>query len=96
MQPSLPTIALAAACATLLASGAAAQDSLVKRIIRGSVDGDRTYYAVSCTDGGRATLFIEHATDATCSVPRNGTPQCTKDGRLREVAEQACKAPARG
>ncbi len=96
MKPIRPTIALAAATLLLSAAATAAPDSVVKRIIRGSVDGDRTYYTVRCLDGGRASLYVEHKTEETCAVPRNGTPRCKKDGQLRELAEVACKAPPRG
>lgn len=96
MKPNTLTLALAATALTLSAGTAVAQDSTVKRIVRGGVDGDRTSYVVSCVDGGRASVFVKHSTEETCAVPRNGTPQCQKEGLLRDAAELACKAPTRG
>ena len=68
----------------------------VKRIVRGGGDGERTFYTVSCLNGERLSVYVEHATDLTCAVPRNSKPACKKDGALQSAAEQACKASPRG
>lgn len=96
MKPSIPTIALATATLLLSSAVMAAPGSAAKRIVRGSIDGDRTYYTASCRDGSRASIFVRHKTNETCAVPRNGSPRCKKEGTLREAAETACKAPQRG
>ena len=96
MTPRTPPLRIAAALLLLGSGAAGAQDDTVKRIIRGSTDGDRTYYTVSCTSGERGSIIVKHASEETCAVPRNGTPQCEKDGLLRDAAERACKPPPRG
>jgi hypothetical protein len=96
MRPTIATIAFASTALLLSAATEAAPGSAAKRLIRGSTDGDRTYYTASCRDGGRASVFVKHKTGETCAVPRNGAPQCAKDGPLSDAAEKACKAPPRG
>lgn len=96
MKTKFLGLALAVAAVSLPATTFAAPDDNVKRIIRGSVDGDRTFYTVTCRDGGRASMYVVHETETTCALPRNGTPQCARDAALSDVAAKACKAPKRG
>jgi hypothetical protein len=96
MKTKAPLLPLLAVTLMVSVAGASAKDSTVKRIISGLPDGDKTYYPVTCINGQRTTIYVEHSTETTCTLPRKGKPQCEKEGLLKDAAERACKTLSRG
>ena len=88
----------ASALATVLgasANTALAQQSAVLRVDGGNSDGDRTTYAVRCTDGTTGTVYVEHAESKFCAIAQGAKLRCKKNWSIEDASRHACKAASK-
>jgi hypothetical protein len=72
-----------------------AQESAVRRMSSGSIDGDRTSYVVQCTDGTRGTVYVLHEESNYCAIAQGGSLRCVKNWTLKNSAVHACTSGAK-
>lgn len=94
---SIKHLLLVGALASMLgaASGSVfAQDSQVRGMSSGSLDGERTSYVVQCTNGTRGSVSVVHDESKYCALAQGGKQRCKKDWTLEGAANHACKVGA--
>lgn len=94
---SIKHLLLVGALATMLgaANGSVfAQESQVRGLSSGSLDGERTSYVVQCTNGTRGSVSIVHDESEYCAIAQGGKLRCEKDWTLEGATNHACKVGA--